>query len=91
MNRKGNKRKIAHKIDDKPFQIIFFPPTPKGPVLGRREGGSGGAVCGRRGPSPSRAITKLRGTGFARGNACKSEGEMMNYLLPLFVRRQSFG
>lgn len=90
MKRKGNKRKIAHKIDDKPFQIIFFSPTPTGLCSGVGKGtmDEGG---GRRGPSPSRAITKLRGIGFARGNVSKSEGEMMNYLLPLFVRRQSFG
>lgn len=70
------KGKIAHKIDDKPFQIIFSSLTLWGP-------GSrvvwGWKVLAKK----LRGIPNSTAQDFGRGNTLKSEGKMMNYLLPL--------
>jgi len=75
--RKNEKKskKIAHKIDDKPFQIIFSSLT-----LGLGRGNGRWKLLGTR---LLRGIPNSWVRDFGRGNALKSEGRMMNYLLPL--------
>jgi len=73
-NKKKKREKIAHKIDDKPFQIIFSSLT---------LGGRGNARWKLLGTRLRCGMPNSSAQDLGRGNTLKSEGKMMNYLLPL--------